>query len=193
MSSVQSDSEFQEWVRQSSEREKETLERAAYPRPDRDLDSLIHEYHLSKKYAAGQSKASRTDKQVKIVQTTISRHTSMVSDWQQLDALLLRQLSVNKVHRGHRLTVTMAAEPFVSDQVLYCLVTDDEGEQLEHLCLYNFTYGFKETEVCEYLDRGTRLVIKEPFLKLAANGSNQFLLRVDSPSDITVLTSESPR
>lgn len=194
MSEVQNgNDQFKEWVRQATERENETLRRAPYARPHRDLDALIHEFYLSRRYAASKAtKAPGSRDQVNILQTTISRHTSLVGDWRRLDPVLLKELSVNQVHRGKRLAVTMADRPFVSDHVLYCLVTDDEGEQLEHLCLHNFTYDFKEEDVCDYLDRGTRLVIKEPFLKLAASGSEQILLRVDSPSDITVLTSQSP-
>jgi hypothetical protein len=183
--------EFKEWIKQSTEKEAESLSIKPYERPSRDIDILIREYFLSRKYAQ-QAPLKASPSALKVVQTTISRHTSLVSSSNhQLEPILLKDMFVNKVHFGKALTVQMANTPFLSDGVLYCLVTDSGGEQLEHMCLYNFGCGFKEAEVCEYFERGTRLVVKEPYLKLAANGSRQFFLRVDSPSDLIALASES--
>ncbi|KAI1703543.1 SET domain-containing protein [Ditylenchus destructor] len=97
---------------------------------------------------------------------------------ERLKPITLKEMLVPKVHKGRYLvcqTLTQAVA-YVGTTVP---IEDLEGE-VEMLSLYNFRMDISDGD---WLQPGTILVIKEPYLKHGSQ-SESAIIRVDSPSDV---------
>lgn len=113
---------------------------------------------------------------------------SSLHDLKDLKPIILKDMRVNDIHYGHYLECTTIAEPFYVTG-LSLLVVDNAGE-VENLMLYNYNSKSFDIEPSMLMPINTKLIIKEPYLKLFASGNGEFGIRVDSPTDVIVLETE---
>lgn len=114
---------------------------------------------------------------------TAERH-SCTTDLKCLKNIFLKDMKVNKIHRGCCIEFKTIANPFYISG-MHLLVQDINGEY-ENLVLYNYESISLNVEPKVLIPIGTRLIIKEPHLQMFSLNENDFGIRVDSPTDVII-------
>ena len=166
----------------------ELTKKGPYKRPNRDWLETYFSFCMRKKMASGQKiemKQNKNQVASHSSQVTTKRHSSK-KNLKDLKPILLREMKVNQIHYGKYLECMISEDPMVIT-ALQTIVTDKENSQLELLSIYNFDpdlNGSTEEDLIEFFQKGTKIIIKEPHLKIYGTEKLSFTLRVDSPTDI---------
>ncbi len=119
------------------------------------------------------------------------RHSSLISNEEltlKLKETNLKEMFVNKIHKGTFIELKVIAPPYYSSGI-HLLVQDKQGD-LEQLIIYNYETKSYYTDPNELIPVNTRIQIKEPYLQLLSleeNANTELAIRVDSPSDLIVI------
>lgn len=114
----------------------------------------------------------------------MDRHSCLMPI-EDLTNITLKEMSVNYLHLGRFLKCTVSADAFYASG-MHLLVRDSNGDT-EHIVLYNYETSAAFTiDPKHILPVGTELIIKEPYLQYLGQHSDDFGIRVDSPSDVVV-------
>jgi tetratricopeptide (TPR) repeat protein len=107
------------------------------------------------------------------------------TELEQLKPIRLRQMDVNKIHKGRYLLCRVVQQPFYVTGMLTLI--EDQDDEIENLSLYNFSHDYK-IEPSLLLPLGSVLIIKEPYLKGMIHDATDFHIRVESPTDLIILS-----
>ena len=153
---------------------------ATYRRPTRNNSILEQQFRLT----SSREKA-KLEFILKPNYITTERHSSLV-DLKCLKRVCLNEMFVNKIHYGYYFECKTVADPFYISG-MHLLVSDNNGD-LENLILYNFESKSYDVDPKMIIPPGTKLIIKEPHLQLFGLDETNFGIRVDSPSDIYIVS-----
>jgi tetratricopeptide (TPR) repeat protein len=179
---------------------------APYPRPHKSLCKAQDAY--TKLAASIQEQLSASKDSTGAIVRTINIDALRRCSFKKLDDLkpiLLTEMHVNKVHTGTFLLCRTVAEAVCGTSVI--TVVQDETDEAELLNLHGFLHNF-DIEPSVVLPKHSVLLIKEPHLRQVESASSaapqqpvsyaakvssqksdaQFEIRVESPSDVVVLT-----
>lgn len=178
---------FDDTVAHSLELEELTRNTQPYDRPQRDKQLAISRFNNSK-HEVSLTKGFQIDF------VTSERHSSLVESLNDLKAIQLDEMKVNKVHTGCYLRCQLIKEPFF-DSAVHCLVEDQE-KNVEFLDLFNLweDTGLTNCKVSDFLTKNMTIVIKEPYLKLRkiiSGGQDEFSIHCDSPTDLIIINESS--
>ena len=171
----------------SSNNKKETTIESVYPRPHKDFTKTVDLFKRSREHIKEQLKASIKNGAIQRAYkiTTLKRFSAVKLN--DLKPILLSEMFVNIIHEGRCLLCRTIEDPFCAT-TLTTLVEDEAGE-IENVSVQCFVHNYDiDTKVL--LPRHSVLIIKEPHLKQSPNANeiNDFCIRVESPSDIIILT-----
>lgn len=166
---------------------KKCKETEPYARPSKDPKQAASKFKMQLDYYKTQQRVNGCSVRSQFL--FIKQHSSLHKDFSDLKPILLKNMQVNKIHTGHYLECQVVSEPFYVVGVN--LLVQDQAGDVENLLMYN--HNAYDIEPTKYLPLGTRIVIKEPFLKLNASYPNEFELRVDSPTDFKIILPESDK
>jgi len=145
-----------------------------FDRPDKDHISTSFNYRTNcDSYKKEQNKNECSMRSSFISTKQHSSHKNL-SD---LKPISLKDMKVNKIHYGNYLDVKAIAEPFYIAGMN--LLIEDKNGNIENLILYNYNLKSHQIDPSYLIPQGTRLLIKEPFLKLFACAEKEFGIRVD--------------
>ena len=91
---------------------------------------------------------------------------------------------VNKIHLGHYVECETICDPYYTTGI-HLLIKDKNGD-IEQLALYNYESKSYDVDPKFIIPIGTKLSIKEPHLQLFSLDDNDFVIRVDSPTDVVI-------
>jgi len=111
------------------------------------------------------------------------RH-SCLTDLNSLKETCLKEMFVNKIHLGHYLECETICDPYYTTGI-HLLIKDKNGD-IEQLALYNYESKSCDVDPKFIIPIGTKLSIKEPHLQLFSLDDNDFVIRVDSPTDVVI-------
>ena len=114
------------------------------------------------------------------------RHSSLISDINNLKQIFLKDMFVNQLHKGNYIEFQTIAITFYSSG-MHLLVQDQNGD-IEQLIIYNYETKSYYTDPNMLIPINTRLQIKEPYLQLTGLSEDEISIRVDSPSDIIIVS-----
>jgi tetratricopeptide (TPR) repeat protein len=97
----------------------------------------------------------------------------------------LKEMHVNKIHTGRFLLCRVIRDPFYITGTL--VLIQDTDNQVENLSLYNFSKSYM-VDPKLLLPNNSILIIKEPFLKNMISSPTDFHIRVESPTDLIILS-----
>jgi tetratricopeptide (TPR) repeat protein len=152
-----------------------------YPRPTKIFDATLS------KYLAVKLKVDKRDKsteETKFNNVTSIKHSSL-KELSDLKPILLRDMSVNIIHYGRYLLCQTIEDPFYLTSLT--TLVQDENDEIENVCLYNFSHDYN-IEAKLLLPKHSILIIKEPYLISSMNNMDEFYIRIESPTDIMILT-----
>ena len=98
---------------------------------------------------------------------------------QQLGPIRIRELSIGRVHVGRVLCARVCTRPIAVNSVQ--LLLEDCACDAVRTSIYNVPTFLSAGDV---LEPGTRLLVREPFYKLSADGLPT--LRIDNPTDLVI-------
>ena len=153
-----------------------------YPRPSKEFNAtLLKHKNAESKLKTKEKSASE---EIKLNNVASTKHSSLkkLSD---LDPILLRDMHLNKIHEGKYLLCRTIETPFYLTSLTTLI--QDGTEDIENLCLYNFCRDYNIEPAC-ILPKFSILLIKEPYLTSSMNNIEDFYIRVESPSDVIILT-----
>ncbi len=122
------------------------------------------------------------------VNTNTAKQHSSLRDISELKPILLRDMKINQIHYGHYLECKTLAEPFYVTGM--SLIVEDNTGEIENVMLYNFNAKSYDINPSYLIPAGTKLIIKEPFLKLFACGNGEFGIRVETPTDVILINND---
>jgi tetratricopeptide (TPR) repeat protein len=171
-----------EIIRQSVERADEFKQNAKlYPRPSKDVAATLSKYLHAKQQVDSKAKSSE---ETKFNNVTSVKHSSL-KQLHELEPITLKDMNVNHIHLGRFLLCRTIEEPFYLTSLT--TIVQDENDEIENLCLYNFSHDYDiDTKVL--LPNKAILIIKEPYLCSSINNMEEFYIRVESSTDIMILT-----
>lgn len=115
---------------------------------------------------------------------TTRRHSSE-SDLKDLNQIFLKDMFVNKIHHDLYLECFVVSQA-VATSGIYFQVKDIE-DQYENVILYNFeAKSINNIDPSILLPIGTKIIIKEPHLKIIYGRSDDYVIRIDSPTDLII-------
>ena len=152
-----------------------------YPRPDKDRASTLSSYKIQSKKCKDESNKSGCSMRSNFM---YSKQNSCLKDINDLEPIHLKDMKVNSIHHGRYLECKTIAEPFYVAG-MHLLVEDTHGD-IENVCLYDYNFKSYEIDPNDLIPQGTKILIKEPNLKLFTNTKTEFGIRIDSPTDIII-------
>lgn len=149
-------------------------------RPSRDRLFLLDQFQESFYSKETSSKA------IRMLGSTERIPHSSLKQIDELTSIRLKEMRVNQVHYGRYLICKTITQPDYYVKV----VVEDEDNECEMLGLYNFLTSH-EINPTSVLPLGSVLIIKEPYMTFMAQQAQKKskpYIRVDSPSDIVIVT-----
>ena len=127
-----------------------------------------------------------------------SRYHCCRRDLKELIKILLKDMTVNRIHVGSFLECTVISKPIFIYCGLSFLVKDESDNQIENVLLHNYETRSVQIDPEILIPINTKLIIKEPYLQTMYTLENlkqhsndkeekKFLIRVESPTDVIVL------
>jgi hypothetical protein len=165
-----------------------------YARPSRDYFKTLLSYTFSQQHYSDLETKAKCEpfSNFTFTRITVNRH-SCLKNPNDLEPILLRQMKVNNIHEGKYLECYVLSRPYlVEGGAVHYLITDTEEKELEFLSIYNLNFDLRvknAEDTRQILTQGSRLIIKEPYLKFVSV-KGDFVLRVDSPTDVVFLPSK---
>lgn len=145
------------------------------PKQDKSRDELIMEFMLRR--TASKNMAPDTHEFVIRSSFLPPTYRPSIAPFRELNKVMFKDLVLETHHRGSYLLLKTVT-PADRRTAILAIVEDEENEVLI-LQLYNQD----PSRAADYiLSEGTVLVIKEPYLKVMADG--RYGIRVDHPSDV---------
>jgi tetratricopeptide (TPR) repeat protein len=169
-------------TRMNEEGERQAKSATPYPRPQKDAYKAINRYEQqSAKIAISSSQA-----EFELRQNFISNKEHFCSKkLEDLVPIKLKEMHVNKIHTGRFLLCRVIRDPFYITGTL--VLIQDSDNQVENLSLYNFSSSYK-IDAKLLLPNNSIIIIKEPFLKNMLSSPTDFHIRVESPTDLIILS-----
>jgi tetratricopeptide (TPR) repeat protein len=155
-----------------------------YPRPRKDKLNATTRYEFMM-YESNNVKPSNKD-QLKTRFNFITTHEHFCSKkLENLEPITLQEMQVNKIHTGRFLLCRTVQDPFYVTSMMS--LVEDSNDEMENLSLYNFN-NYYELDPKLILPKGSILIIKEPYLKSMLSSQEDYHIRVESPSDIIIIS-----
>ena len=98
----------------------------------------------------------------------------------ELKEIHIRDMELGKVHMGYFLRARIFTEIYIISAV--AMLIEDERNDATRFCIYN--YPASRSELKKIFSIGARLIIIEPYFKLASDGLP--CIRVDNPGDLII-------
>lgn len=155
----------------------------SFKRPDKDHASTLLNYqnHFKKCQKLEANNKHGCSMRSNFMYT--KHHSSLKKYINDLKPIFLNEMQVNHIHYGSYLECKTIAEPYYIAG-MHLLVEDKHG-QIENLSLYDFNFKSYQIDPKELIPLGTRLFIKEPYLKQFTNTeTTDFGIQVESPTDL---------
>jgi len=112
-------------------------------------------------------------------------HSSQVKNIADLAPIFLNEMQVNQIHYGSYLECETIAEPYYITG-MHFLVKDKQGS-IENLTLYDFNFKSYQIDPKHLIPIGTKLCIKEPYLKQFTNtDQTKCGIQIESPTDLII-------
>ena len=179
---------FERAREQAQQAEKAIRETKPYYRPSKTYAYEVFKFNLLKaNQECNLEKVGSDKKRLNCTQILTKRHSSNSIDYQKdLVPITLSQMKVNMIHHGKYLLCRTVVDPLYASSMVF--LVSDRDDQVETVCIYNYfaTLGYLDQKPNLLIPCGTHLVIKEPFLKIMADGN--WNIRIDSPTDILILS-----
>lgn len=161
------------------EQQKANLQRAqgckgqrATPRKSRN--ELIAQFRLRRKMNSGRGSADQINIRSSFLPPAYAPSTTLLN---RLSKIMLRDLCLETHHRGRYILVRTVTPSDLMTAVM--AIVEDEDERVLMIQIYNQGEEFSEFQD---LPEGSVLLVKEPYVKVMADGD--FGIRVDHISDI---------
>jgi tetratricopeptide (TPR) repeat protein len=156
-----------------------------YPRPYKEYFMTIFNHKLMLETSKHKKEQMSTRNDFYDFRTTFStlKH-SCLEDLKNLKPITLREMSVNKIHKGKYLLCKVIEEPYYITAML--TIIQDQNDEIENLSSYNFSQN-NQLEPNILLPKNSILIIKEPYLKSMLQMPDNYHIRVDSPTDLIIL------
>lgn len=182
--SLEEEMELMERVVKSIEEADEFVSTAkSCPRPAKERNMTILSHQMQLMYSA--KNLNNLEDSVFITNLTTIRHSSLVADINELEPIFLKDMHVNKVHKGKYLLCKTVTDPFCIN--FMNTVIHDEHDEVENLVIYYYTPDYS-IEPSVLLPRASILLIKEPLLISRTQDPASCYLRVESPTDLVILS-----
>jgi hypothetical protein len=159
-----------------------------YERPDKDHISTLFNYRTQ--YESNKKEQNKNGCSIRSSFISTKQHSSH-KELCDLKPINLKDMKVNKIHYGYYLKCKTIVEPFYIAGMN--LLIEDKNGNIENLILYNYSLRSYQIDPNNLIPQGTKLLIKEPFLKLFASAEKEFGIRVDSPTDILIINDEAKK
>jgi tetratricopeptide (TPR) repeat protein len=153
-----------------------------YPRPKKNKRSTTFKYeHMLR----SSTDPSNNDKRATRFNFITSHEHFSSKKLEDLEPITLRDMYVNKIHTGRFLLCRTIQDPFYVTSMMTLI--EDSNDEIENLSLYNFSQDY-EINPRLILPKGSILLIKEPYLKNMLSSQEDYHIRVESPTDIIILS-----
>jgi tetratricopeptide (TPR) repeat protein len=104
---------------------------------------------------------------------------------EELTPIKLKEMHVNKIHTGRFLLCRVTHDVFYVSGTM--VMIEDTDNQVENLSLYNFSSDYL-VDPKQLLPKDSILIVKEPYLKNMLSSPTDFHIRVESPTDLIILS-----
>jgi hypothetical protein len=174
-------------IKRCIENAKKISEVKPFKRPKKDFIQTMLKY----KFAMNQNNSADSGNyfQMRTNYVTSKQHSSL-RQLAELKPITLKDMNVNQIHFGYYLECEVISEPFYISGM--SLIVKDTNGEIENLSLYNFNTKNYQVNPSHLMPMGAKFIIKEPYLKMYVSGNGEFGLRVDSPTDIIMLSFQCP-
>lgn len=170
-------------ARRAMETEKLIAKTKPYPRPNKNRIETLISHNFTREHTNQAASKHPKNCQMRINQVTAPKHCS-VKRLDELEPIRLRDMLVNKTHRGKYILCRIVGAPFYMTAMT--MVVEDEDGEIEIVSAYNYTKSYDVNPV-DVLPLNTVIAIKEPYLKIMISDNSNFYIRVESPTDIVIL------
>jgi tetratricopeptide (TPR) repeat protein len=175
--------------RQYEEADRQAKNAKPYPRPKKDAYKAIsgHEQMIIQTKDYNKNKNNKNESGYRNVRFNFISNKEHFSSkkLEDLTPIKLKEMQVNKIHAGRFLLCRTIHDAFYVTGTIV-LVQDSDGE-VEHLSLYNFSNSYL-IDAKILLPRDSILIVKEPYMKNMLSSPKDFHIRVESPTDLIILS-----
>jgi hypothetical protein len=156
------------------------------PRDRKDRDKMLFEFMMASMSTVRMSGRASGNGEQQIQSSFVpSAYPPCTTPLDDLKSIMIEDLLLETHHRGRYLTLRAITPPNRMTAIL--VIVEDEREDVTLLQMYQQEDETSHPAV-DVVDKGSILIVKEPFFKVTASGD--YSLRVDHLSDIIFLTDE---
>jgi tetratricopeptide (TPR) repeat protein len=181
-SQIEEEAKIHKLIKKYDDAEKLAKSARQYPRTEKNKTTVIANHD----FAAQESLKEVASDKVKVRYNYVtSKEHCCAKRLEDLEPIQLNEMFVNKIHYGRFLLCRTIKDPYYMAGML--TVVQDSNDELENLSLYNFSDNYL-LEPKVLLPKHSILIIKEPYLKSMLNAPDNFHIRVESPTDLIILS-----